>query len=94
MTLELPANKNTYNKKVSPFYQERIDGSFKSPLESMVTLIPRFNNPSLKRDELVSFIKTKRESEYWVAKFDESEVKALRKQFHEISRDRIVSQNV
>ncbi len=93
MTLEISPNENTYAKQVSPFYQERIDGSFKSPQETQVVLIPKFNDGKIKRDELVACIKSRREWEYWIAKFDSEELSSLKEQFDSIAKNNIISQN-
>lgn len=93
MTQELSPNENTFAKQVSPFYQEKIDGSFKSPLESQVVLIPKFNDAKMKRDELVACVKSRREWEYWIAKFDDEERANLKEQFDSIAKQNVISQN-
>jgi len=94
MTLEIDRKtSNNYFKKVFPFYQERVDSAFRSPLESLVSLIPKFNNAKMKRDELVACIKSKRDWEYWISKFDPSEITTLRTQFDSLAKDGLISQN-
>lgn len=94
MTLANPkSSPKDFSRKVNPFYQERIDSSFKSPLEDLIKLIPQFNNPKMKRDQLVSFIKTKRDREYWESKLTPEELAELKNQYKSISTHNIVSQN-
>lgn len=94
MTLEVDRKtNNSYFKKVFPFYQERVDSAFKSPLESLVKLIPKFNNAKMERDELVACIKSKRDWEYWVSKFSLEETATLKTQFDSMAKDGLISQN-
>jgi len=47
----------------------------------------------MKRDELVACVKSRREWEYWIAKFDDEERANLKEQFDSIAKQNVISQN-
>ena len=56
-------------------------------------MIPVFNDPNSKKEELVACIKSKKDSEYWAAKFSPDELEELLDQFTDLEKDGMVSQH-
>jgi outer membrane protein assembly factor BamA len=78
---------------VQPFYQERVNQHFKSPLEEYIMQIAFVQNEKLTRQEIIEMTQTKKDMAYWKGRLEQEQLTTLQKDFKAISYDGIISLN-
>ena len=77
---------------VQPFYQQRVNPHFKSPLQEYIRQIVYVQNANLTKFEVKEHTQSKRGLDYWKGKFSHRELNDITTDFENLSYEGVISQ--
>lgn len=91
-TLKTANSRIEHSVPVHPFYQERINSNFRSPLETYIKQIPIIKNNKLNLTEVKQMVEMKKDANFWKSRFNIQEIESLQRDFEKFSSEGIISQ--